>query len=214
MSLILIGAGAAAVALASGYLAARRARNVAERTPPKEDVPPALPAPAAEPTEFGTSLRLSDVVALVGVADVGAHRERWLSGGLVLREGTEVCAVVFTAHEGVTQRFVVSYPPPVDELLWSHSHDEVGPPIELGSEPPTTIEHRGAVFSRKRRLHVSITRVGRDAPRVGESGLFVEYRSSGKDALSLIVSGGTVVAAHGPILSRAEYDPMGSGTER
>ena len=217
MSLILIGCGAAALALASGYLAARRGRAVSALPAPREAPPEATNTQAVE-TDFGTSLRLHDVVALASVADVGAHRERWLSGGLVLKEGGVTCAVIFSAHEGLTPRYVVSYAAPRDEILWSASamntQGEQPLPIASGADPPSTIEHRGRVFSRKRRLHVDVLRVGKDAPRVGASGLFVEYGSSGREAITMLVSGTEVLEVFGQILRRDEYDPMGSGAPR
>ena len=220
VSLILIGCGAAALALASGYLAARRGKAIGGAPEPVEDAPPALaPATPPEETDLGASLRLNDVVALASVADVGMHRERWLSGGLVLKEGGVTCAVIFSAHEGMTPRYVVSYAAPRDEILWSSAANaadtrDAAPPLEIGVEPPTTIEHRGAVLSRKRRLHVDVLRVGKDAPRVGSTGLFVEYGSSGRDALVLLASNGVLVEVFGQVLRRDEYDPMGSGASR
>lgn len=171
---------------------------------------------APEEIDFGASLRLHDVVALASVADVGAHRERWLSGGLVLREGGSTCAVIFSAHEGITPRFVVAYAPPRGEILWSHSiaSDDATAPLVFGAEPPTTIEHRGTVFSRKRRLHVDVARIGKDAPRFATAGLFVEYASSGREALVLLAAEGVVVEVFGQVLRREEYDPMGNGAPR
>ena len=211
MSLLLIAGCAAGLAAVSGFVAARRARVLVDGT---KGAPEALPAPVAtaapEEEELGVSLKLGHVVALVGAGAVaGQSEERWLSGGLVLSEGDSVAAVIFSAPEGIAQGMVVAFPAPRSEILWLSPVE-----VELGSDLPTTIEHQGLVLQRKRRLGVSLRRVGRDAPSLGKQGVYAEYASTGAETLVALLGESGAIQLWGRRLTSAEYDPMGSGVSR
>jgi hypothetical protein len=208
MSILLVAGCTAALAVASGYLAARRARAVAGPVdhPPAPAAPPEPPPP---PTDLGVSLELGHVVTLKGGAEaLDTPRERWLEGGIVLAEEGTPLAVVYFAPEGAKQVAVVSYPRPDSDIVWGKVV-----PLELGPEPPTTIEVEGVVLSRVRRHSVSARRVGSSAPRVGERATCAVYASSGDLVLVAIVAE-TPLSIFGRRLTAEEYESWGSGEER
>jgi hypothetical protein len=208
VSFLLVAGCTAALAVASGYLAARRARVVAGpvAVPPRPAAPPDAPPPR---TDLGVSLELGHVVTLRGVGQaLDAAPERWLEGGIVLAEEQVPLAVVFFAPEGGKQVAVVSYPPPDSDIVWGDIVE-----LELGSEPPTTLEVEGVVLSRVRRHFVSARRVGSSAPRVGDRVTCAVYESTGDLVLVAIVAEAPL-CVFGRRLSKDEYESWGSGEER
>jgi hypothetical protein len=207
VSFLIVAGCTAALAVASGYLAARRARVVAGPV----EAPPAPAAPPEPPpkTDLGVSLELGHVVTLRGGGEaLDAAHERWLEGGIVLAEEGTPLAVVYFAPEGAKQVAVVSYPRPDSDIVWGELVQ-----LELGPEPPTTLEVHGVVLSRVRRHSVSTRRVGSSAPRVADRATCAVYASTG-DLVLLAIVAETALCVYGRRLTADEYESWGSGEER
>jgi hypothetical protein len=135
-----------------------------------------------------------------------AHVERWLAGALIATEGETLIGALFIAPEGVREEAVLAYPMPRREIGWLSPT-----PLEIGSEPPTALEIGGIVMQRRRRLFVSLQRLGSGAPRLGERAIWAEYEATGR-AVGLVLRGDlATVAWAGTRFEPGEYDRMGSG---
>ncbi len=205
MSFVLFAAIAALTAGAAGALFSRRrgARSS-----------PALPAASeVEPTVdplAGVALAIGDVVSVSadapGTAAVGARsRERWLTGALVAREGTTLIAVVFFAPEGATIESVVAFAAPRRDIAWVSAAA-----AEIGAEPPSTLEIDGKILERKSRVPVTIERLGRNVPRLGEAASLAEY-ASGRDVAWVVRGDAGALSLVGVRLDEGEYERMGRG---
>lgn len=212
MSLILFATLAAIAAAGSGYFAARRAT----RREAEQDAKPLPPAPSA-PDPASERLRelplaVGDVVSVEaddperGAGTSKSHVERWLAGALVAIEDDVLIGAVFIAPEGAREEAVLAYPSPRREIGW------LSPvALEIGIEPPTSLEIGGVVMQRRRRLFVSIQRLGAGAPRLGERGIWAEYQATGR-AVGLVIRGDhSTMAWSGTRFDAGEYDRMGSG---
>jgi hypothetical protein len=211
VSFLLIAVVSAVASGAAGALFARRRRK-GDATP-KVAAPagaPALPSPSVP---ANVALAVGDVVAVLadgpGLGGVdGTSRERWLSSAVVAREADEVVAVVFFAPEGAREESVVAFPAPRRELGWMSAT-----PTEIGKEPPTTIELGGVILDRRARRPVSLERLGRGAPRIGEHATYAEY-ASGRDFGVVLVGTEGVVSLRGVRLDAGEWEKMGSGESK
>lgn len=222
MSLILFGAIAAASAVGAGVAAALRQRRAAG----KEEASPVAPPPEPPRDETADAMqraavpfRLGDVVSVEADLDAGmtpaeapslvARRgqvERWLEGGCVAFDGGEVAAVLFVAPEGAAQRAVLAFAAPRREIGW------LAPvAIEVGGEPPATLEIRGLAMRRRRRLAVRLARIGKGAPQVGDAGVWAEYEASGRSLALVLRADGCTLAWTGERYDPGEYERMGSG---
>jgi len=213
MSFILFAACASALAAGAGFFAARRS----QKNGGLADEPQSLPAPVeisadqqamarALPLQLGDVVSVEEDAAGAAVAARMTHSDRWLEGGIAIFDGAEVVAAVFLAPEGDRQEAVVAFAAPRREIGWLS-------PIaaEVGSEAPTAIELGGVVLSRKRRLAVRFERIGRAAPRLGESGIFAEYEASGELMAVIIRGQSSTLAWLGRRYQEGHYDRMGSG---
>jgi len=205
--LVLAAVAAFASGAAGAFFGRRTRRQVAEAA---AKAAKAALAPAAPKVPASVGLSVGDVVAAIeagpGTSAVDAgERERWLAGALVLREGSEVVAVVFFAPEGARQDSVVAFAAPRREIGWMQSVD-----ADMGRDPPTTIDLGGAILERRQRVPVAVERLGTGAPRIGERATYAEY-ASGRD-FGVVVAGveGTV-ALRGVRLDPGEWEKMGSG---
>lgn len=214
MSFILFAACASALAAGAGFFAARRSQKSGALV---ADEPQTLPAPVeisadqqalsrALPLGLGDVVSVEEDAAGVAVAIRMTHSDRWLEGGIAIFDGAEVVGAVFLAPEGDRQEAVVAFAAPRREIGWLS-------PIaaELGSEAPTSIELGGVVLSRRRRLAVRLERIGRGAPRLGESGTFAEYEASGELMAVVIRGQSSTLAWLGRRYQEGQYDRMGSG---
>jgi hypothetical protein len=205
VSFILLAAVAALTAGAAGALFARRGGPKAAA-----ELPAAPKAEVPVDVLVGLPLAIGDVVSVSadapGTAAVGAgSRERWLTGALVAREGSTLVAALFFAPEGSMVECVAVFSGPRREIAWLSSA-----PAELGAEPPSTLEIGGKILERRSRVPVTLERVGRNVPRLGEGATLAEYASGREVALVLRAEGGAL-ALVGVRLDEGEYERMGSG---
>ena len=194
----------AALAASAGVVVATRAAAAGSRRASRPGVEGSGPTElrAVGPVEdpfVGLPIALGDVVSVGG-------EERWLAGGLVLREGGRVVAAVLTAPEGATVQAVAVFAPPERAVWWLVPVDLEAPP-----DPPATIELRGLALRRRRRLPVEVDRLGQGAPSVAEGALFATYEGGGRDVAVVIVAGGVAHAWVGQRRDEGEYDRLGAG---
>lgn len=196
MSFFLIAAMCAVAAAAAGVAVERR------RPPPREDDEPAGGGPPVAASPFaghGLGVDLGDVVSAQGV-------ERWLSGAVELRDGEHLVAALFVAPEGARHEAVCAFPAPRRELLW------LSPvPVEITSEPPSSLELGGVVMHRRARLPVGVRRHGHGTPDVGDTATFAEYESTSRAAGLVLCTPAGAIAWAGRRLAADEYDRMGRG---
>ncbi len=225
MSFILLAAAVVAAASAAGAAFARRAASRTDReadpetntdapdpqavwAPPARVAPPpkattperALPKPVDEKQLFARlPLALGDVVSF-------DMQERWLSGALVAKDGSEIVGVLFLAPEGARHEAVAVFPTPRREIYWLSPID-----MESGIEPPSSADFGGIVMRRRSRVPVTITRMGQGAPHVGESAIWAEYEASAGARAILLRGQSGVFAWSGAHCDEGDYDRMGRG---
>jgi len=193
-----------AVAAAAAGVAVERRRDPDGRPgpegPPDGDPAAGAAARVASPFEgAGLAMGLGDVVSADGA-------ERWLAGAIELREGDHLVAVLFFAPEGARLDVVCAFAAPRRDVLW------LSPvPVEVGAEPPSSIELGGVVMNRRARLPVSARRHGQGAPDVGELATFAEYEASARAAGVVLRGPGVALAWSGRRLEPEELDRMGRG---
>lgn len=196
MSFFLIAAVCAVAAAAAGVAVERKrgGRPAADSTPPDPPPPPASPFAAD-----GLGVDLGDVVSVEGV-------ERWLSGALELRDGEHLVAALFVAPEGSRYDAVCAFAAPRREVLW------LSPvPVQIGSEPPSSIELDGIVMQRRARVPVEVKRHGQGAPDVGQRAMFAEYEATARASGVVVHAPGSALAWAGRRLDPDEIDRMGKG---
>lgn len=203
MSFLLIAAAAAAFAGAAGFFAARRASRREEGSSP-----PALPMPGAAPVTPAAPPRFATSPLQVGEVVVRDREERWLTGAIVVEEGSELVAVVFAAPDGGNVGFVASFPAPRRDILWL---ERVG--ANVGAEPPTSFEWGGVLMQRVRRLPVQLRRVGEGAPDLQGDAIFAEYAASDLARAVLLFQGDRSLGLSGKLLEPSAYEVLGSGGE-
>ncbi|WP_437601630.1 hypothetical protein [Sorangium sp. So ce590] len=200
MSLTLLAAAAAAVAVTVGYMAARREREASGEDGGENE----RAAPAASPEGAPWDelpFALGDVV-LAGI------EERWLSGAIVARERGEIVAAVFLAPEGAAQGAVAAFPAPRREILW------LAPAaVDSPEEPPATLEIAGMTLRRRARLPAALERLGQGAPSLGHAGIIALYEGGGHDAAVVIASEGRIHAWAGRRIEDGGYERLGGGGE-
>lgn len=165
----------------------------AETTPKKVDKPPLL-------DEF--PCQLGDVV----MRPTG--EEAWLAGALVLSEEVPV-AVLFIAPDAGADCAIYVRPRPRESLYWLAPLDPAS--VLVGGEPPSSVEHEGTRFERRRRLPLRPRRLGTGAPDVGENLLIAEYESPGAERLLVLKSSKGARAFRGIELESGMYDVIPSG---
>lgn len=201
MSLLLaLAAAAALVASASGgfFVASRRQ---AKRAKKEQDRGGDKGERAAPPKDAFASLPFSvgDVVVVDG-------EERWLSGGVLAKEGSAVVAALFFAPEGAATKAVAVFCAPRKEIYWLAPSRADSP-----SEPPASIEIDGVPMTRRGRLPVSLSRHGQGAPTIGEAGIFAEYHGGADEVAVVLTSAGRAFAWSGRRVHEGAYDRLGPG---
>jgi hypothetical protein len=199
--LLALAAAAALVASASGgfFVASRRQAQRAKKEQDKgggdksEKAPPPKDAFASLPFSVG------DVVVVDG-------EERWLSGGVLAKEGSAVVAALFFAPEGAATKAVAVFCPPRKEIYWLAPSRADSP-----SEPPASIEIDGVPMTRRGRLPVSLTRHGQGAPTIGDAGIFAEYDGGADEVAVVLTSNGRAFAWSGRRVHEGSYDRLGHG---
>jgi hypothetical protein len=197
VSLLLVATLSAIAVVSTGYLARARvrrdrrsvpARRQPDRSARKDDLPlDDLP------------VALGDVVSFDGT-------ERWLSGALIASERGRVIAALWVAPEGAAQHAVAAFPAPDRSLFWLQPAAVSSP-----EEPPATIDLNGVAMRRRRRLPVTLVRIGQGAPDVGDTGMLATYDGTGRDVAVLIAGRGRVLAWAGRKLDPDEYERLGTG---
>lgn len=136
--------------------------------------------------------------------------EAWLAGAIVLSEADSPPSLVFfVSPDAGKDRVVFARPAPTEELVWlSPVQDD----LQIGSEPPSAVEHEGMHFERKRRLPLRARRHGTGAPDVGDSVIFAEYTGLGEERLLVLAGGGRAHAFRGVLLHTGTYDVLPSGS--
>ncbi len=197
MSFILIAAVCAAAAAAAGAFAGRRS-SAAEAPGTKKAPPPDAPPP--RPFENDSmALEIGDVVSMGG-------DERWLSGALSLRDGEHLVAALFFAPEGKRNDAVCAFCSPRREIFWLTPHA-----VEIGSEPPSSLELDGIVMRRRARVPVVVGRHGQDTPDVGEQAVFAEYEAGGGSVGVVLRTQSSALGWVGKRVDDGAYDRMGKG---
>ena len=178
MSLIVI-AGIAGGVAAAGALAAG-VRWMMRRVPSSEA--PQLPSPAAsppspeEPSFEAFGLALGDVVML-------RDTEAWLTSALRITEsGVDEACLFFTDGDAKGAALLVR-PPPRRAMFRLE-------PVELPDLvlAPHTIEHERELFTRTRRVPVSLEAHGRGCPKTDAEGTWSWFDSQG-EAVIVVLQG-------------------------
>jgi hypothetical protein len=78
--------------------------------------------------------------------------------------------------------------------------------LEIGREPPSSLEHARERFERTRRIPYRVDRIGTGAPDVGHDVILAEYRAATGDRLIVIAGGGQERAWRGRVLEEGSYD--------
>jgi len=197
MSFILLAAACAAAAAAAGVFAGRRSAASEDEEKGKA---PALPAPLPKPfAQDAVGLEIGDVVSVAG-------EERWLSGALSLRDGEHLVAALFFAPEGRRNDAVCAFSSPRREILWLTPHA-----VEIGAEPPSSIELDGIVMRRRARVPVSIVRHAEDTPDLGDQAIFAEYEAGAGSVGVVIRASRGALGWVGKRVEDGAYDCMGKG---
>ncbi len=200
----------AAAAVTGGLLIARwftRSRRGPEaapeggpKTPARNAGPESKPKSEADPlTDF--PCHLGDVVIGRG------GEEAWLAGALVFLERVPTAAL-FVAPDAGGDRALFARAKPSPSLAWLRPI----PPEDLvvGSEPPSSLEHKGTRFSRLRRIPFRVERLGTGAPDVGDQAIVAEY-ASGIERLLVVAGAGPARAWSGYALEEGTYDVLPAG---
>ena len=145
---------------------------------------------------------LGDVVMRTG------GDEAWLAGAIVFSEELPT-AILFIAPDAGGDRALYVRPKPNEEIIWllPLAPNE----ILVGSEPPSSLEHKGERFERARRLPVRAERQGTGAPDVGEQVVLAEYTCTSGDRLLLLFGARGAHAWRGTWLEPGMYEVLASG---
>ena len=163
---------------------------------------PAPPAPAPSGALEGFPCQLGDVLTRPG------GDEAWLAGALVLSEDVPV-AVLFIAPDAGHDRAIYTRREADAPFLWLKPVD-AGHLVSL-AEPPSSIEHEGVRFERRRLLPLSARRIGTGAPDVGASVIVAEYGSPGTERMLVMQHEGRSRVWHGDMLEHGMVDVLPSG---
>jgi hypothetical protein len=197
--------------LAAGILIGRAIAR-ALRRPPADGAPSsaATPGRAMSPGNVGEADSKTSVDPLEGffchLGDVilaKTGEEAWLAGALVFRERLPMAAL-FVAPEAGTDRAIFVRPMPETSLLWLAPTAEGS--LEIGREPPSSLEHAQERFERTRRIPYRVERIGTGAPDVGLDVILAEYRAATGDRLIVITGAGQERAWRGRVLEEGTYD--------
>lgn len=161
-----------------------------------------VPTPVKEDPLLNFSCHLGDVVIRAG------GEEAWLAGAILFSE-ERPAAVLFIAPDAGGDRALFLRPKPAEELAWLMPIGENE--LELGAEPPSSLEHKGERFDRVRRLPFGAERLGTGAPDVGEDVVVAEYKSLPGERMLVIVGSKTARAWRGMLLEPGMYDVLASG---
>jgi hypothetical protein len=158
--------------------------------------------PVKEDPLLNFSCHLGDVVMRAG------GEEAWLAGAILFSEESPA-AVLFIAPDAGGDRALFLRPKPAEELAWLMPIAENE--LELGVEPPSSLEHKGDRFDRVRRLPFRAERLGTGAPDVGQEVVLAEYKSLPGERVLVIVGSGMARAWRGMLLEPGMYDVLASG---
>ncbi len=158
-------------------------------------------APKEDPL-LNFSCQLGDVVIRAG------GEEAWLAGAIVFSEEMPA-AVLFIAPDAGSDRALFLRPKPAEEMVWLMPIREGE--IELGPEPPSSLEHEGERFERLRRLPFGAQRIGTGAPDVGAEVVVAEYKSLPGDRILVVVGSGMARAWRGMLLEPGMFDVLAVG---
>ena len=205
MSLIVIGALAAAAAGLSGVLAARviarRRRAAAAKDGAEEDsgaTPALLQAPAAAAAgDVELPVTLDDVVQL-------GDASRWPRGCVwVNHDGRLHCAVLMS-RDGGEDHATVAFAPPERHILWLALVELTLPPT-----PPTRIEIEGHLLDRSTCFPAELKTEGQLPFELPDSGMFACYEGAVGDAAIVLDGQGKVLAFYGQRVAPGDYDNLG-----
>lgn len=206
MSLLLAGL-IVATAGTTALLGAWRTRRQHGAPPPSEpSASGPRPSKVAETSGViaGFPCQLGDVVMRA------TGEEAWLAGGLVLSEGKQPVAALFVAPEAGADIVLYAKGEPSASLSWLAALSPDA--ILVGGEPPSVIEHEGLRFERKRRLPLSVERIGVSAPDLGAVVVAAEYASAGSDRVVVLKGdNGQTRAFRGVELESFAYEVIASG---
>ena len=134
--------------------------------------------------------------------------EAWLAGALVLSESRPV-AILFVAPEAGKDTVLYVRPRPGTELSWLRAVDAAD--LTAMPEPPTSIEHEGVRYERRRRIPVRAARIGTGAPDLAGDVIVAEYAAPGDECMVVLVGHGVTRAFAGRRLDEGLYEVIASG---
>ncbi len=141
--------------------------------------------------------RVGDVL----VTDSG--EEAWLAGASVFSEDAPVAALFRAPRSGTDFGVYLRAIPPVEAFLLSLRGIERGP-----IEPPSSLEEGGALYSRVRRLPVSVAREGESSFDVEGFAILGEYRGLGEMRILRVATREAVMMFVGRLLLPGTYDRL------
>lgn len=198
MSFIFLAAVCAAAAAAAGVLSGRRRAAGGAETEAAKAAPPPPPPPRPFAND-AVAFDIGDVVSAGG-------EERWLAGALSLRDGDYLVAALFFAPEGKRNDAICAFSSPRREILWLTPH-----PVEIGAEPPSSLELDGIVMRRRARVPVGVSRHAQDTPDVGEQAIFAEYEAGGGAVGVVLRSHHVALGWVGRRIDDGAFERMGKG---
>ncbi len=196
--------GLSALVIVGGILIGRLvARVVRARRPRGKNVEETAPLDGIVPDAFAAfPCALGDVIVRRIERD-----EAWLAGALLFSEDRPIAAL-FVAPEAREDRALFVREAALEIAWLSPLVGGIGIP---GREPPSSIEHHGVRFERRRRLPVRVDMRGSGCPSVGESAVVAEYEGPGMDRMVVVLGTRATLAWRGVMLAEGAYDVLPGG---
>lgn len=164
---------------------------------------PEKPAKKAHPTLSGSPCQLGDVVLRA------TGEEAWLAGAIVFEEDA-LSSVLFCSPDKGGHSAVFVRSDSAAPLLWLHPVDAGA--LQVGREPPASLEWEGIRFERVRRLPLRARVIGTGAPTVGATAIVAEYRTPSTETLLILIGTERTIAYRGEVVSEGLYEVIASGT--
>jgi len=129
------------------------------------------PEPVAQPSFVAFGLSLGDVIML-------RDSEAWLTGALVLKDAGEDEVGLFFTDQTIEGDVLLVRPSPRRRLCLVRAVD-----VPEAALAPHSLEHERELFTRTRRIPVTIEQAGEGCPSLGESAMWAWFESPGGELL-------------------------------
>ncbi len=206
MSLIVIGALAAAAAGLSGLLAARaiaRRRRAAAGHADGEGATGATPALLQAPAPHQATPAADLPITLGDVVQVG-EASRWPRGCIWVHHDGQLHCAVLMSRDGGTDHATVAFAPPERHILWLAPVELTLPPT-----PPTRLELEGHLLDRTTMFPAAVQTEGTLPCELGDGAMFACYEGAVGNAAIVLDCGGDVLAFYGNRVAPGDYDNLG-----